>query len=243
MDEEKQNPFGTYWQEPMPWTYLEQRERFKLFERGIVRYDTSNKKDKTFSFQPRDMSDMVSDFFEDGHINLYRLKHHADRWILWSVTEGRIRMSRTKQLWIFQGTSADILKLKFGENHWELVCSDETFSILAEITEVCNQLYSEIERKLVNYKSKCNGSVRNIQLNFSNMPEMVQFQSYRTYAHKKQNSRWQYQPLKKGGNEGLEKANKSTPNPKHSVHRILSDYHLWLPTVRNYTFNGFSFKK
>ena len=115
MEEEKQNPFETYWLEPMPWTYLEQRARYKLFERGIGHSATSNENEKQISFEPRDMSEMVSDFFEDEHINLYRLKHHADRWILWSVTQGRIRMNRHKQLWIFQGTSADILKLKFGE--------------------------------------------------------------------------------------------------------------------------------
>ena len=133
-------------------------------------------------------------------------------------------------MFIYQGIAADILNLQ-QTNCWKLVEEYRGFNILKEITTMCNDVYRAIEVQLVKYNST-SGIYRQVLENFRSMPEMCQFQSYRTNCHKKQQSRWHFFAPNLGGNSGIGKAAPSIPNEKHSIHRLLCDYHFWLPSLR-----------
>ena len=223
------SPFIGWMNETDPWCYLEQLERHELFNRGVHVYDTDCKEVEEPTFQIRPIKEMVSDFFtKSGKPIWMRLMKDADRWILWAVTEGRLRMNRNKQLFLFTGGNPGILKLKFGsQDSWQPV--PEMWTVMADITAACNELYGKLERKLTNIKTRF---ARQKVDNFKDMPEFVDFQSHRGHAHKKQQSRWSFIGKKIGGNRGCEKPAKPDPNPKHSIHRLLCDYHSWLPELR-----------
>ena len=233
MEEEKSNPFENWMNEPMPWGYLEQHTRSELFKRGIFVYDNSveTRDPPHTEFEPRPEEDMLKVFFtKKGKPRFARFSAHADIWIFWAVTQGRYRMNREKQMFLFQGTNPGILKLKFSSaNDWTRM--EDGFNILGEIIEACTHLFCIIERKLVKYNGTTQIYKSRLE-NFRNIPEIVQWQSWRRPEHKKQQSRWKYQAKKLGGNKGYAKEAKNIPNEKHSVHRIVQDYHLWLPTVR-----------
>ena len=222
------NPYRDWPTETEPWSLLEQRERCELWKRGIHVYDTDCKEVETPEFKIRPTPEMVADFFDGNKIIWARLIQNADRWILWSVTQGRLRMNRNKQMFMFTGDQTDILRLKFGsENSWEQVY--ENWGVIADVTAACNELYAALERK-IDSRAKTRSARQKVE-NFKNMPEFVQFQSHRSPYHKKQQSRWAFIGKKKGGNQGYEKPDKPEPNGKHSVHRMLVNYNSWLPDL------------
>ena len=231
--DEKQNPFEEWPSCTYPWEYVEQRRKSRLFNEGTFLYKTKVRPvgEIRTEFEARPMSEMLKDFFtRNGNPKLYRLGKFADLWIFWSVTQGMYRMNRLKQMFVFQGESPDILRLKHGsENYWYHVSEHRGFQICHEITDTCNLLHSQILQKFV----RCNNRTmyrKNSLVNFRKIAEFVQFQTYRSNEHKQR--RWTYQGRKRGGNQPTLKAAPSIPHPQHSVHRILTDYHMWLPTVR-----------
>ena len=228
-DSEPSSPFIGWVNETNPWSYLEQLKRHELYQRGIHVYDTDCKESEEPTFRIRPLKEMVADFFNKrGKTKWDRFRKDADRWILWAVTEGRLRMNRNKQLFIFTGDNPEILKLKFGSRDlWKE--APEMWTVIADVTAACNQLYGALERKLTNIKTRL--AQQKVD-NFKDMPEFVDFQSHRNGAHKKQQCRWSFIGVKKGGNQGCEKPAKPDPNPKHSVHRLICDYHAWLPELR-----------
>ena len=232
MEEEKSNPFGEWPTCTYPWEYVEQRRKSRLFEEGTFLYKTKVKPTKEIrsEFEARPMKEMLKDFFKGGNPKLYRLGQSADMWIFWSVTQGMYRMNRLKQMFVFQGQSPDILRLKHGsENFWYQVPEHRGFQICHHITDTCNLLYSQILQKFVRCNNR-NTYRKNSLINFRKIAEFVQFQTYRSCEHKQR--RWTYQGRTRGGNMSTLKASPSIPHPQHSVHRILTDYHMWLPTVR-----------
>ena len=240
MDEEKQNPFTDYAECVYPWEYLERRTKCDLFKNGIFVYDTEVKtRDPPHTeFEPRNMFETMYPFFwggksknkvRHGSPNLFRLGQYADMWIFWAVTQGRYRMNRNKQMFLYQGTDPWILRLKHGsENSWTQIPEHVAFATLKAITETCNQLYTAISQQVV----RCHGRsvyFKNTLINYRKIKEFVQFQSYKKPEHK--NRRWSHQPRKVGGGK-TEKEAASIRHPQESVHRMLCDYHMWLPTVR-----------
>ena len=231
--DEKSNPFEEWPTCTYPWEYVEQRRKCRLFHEGTFLYNTEVRpvEEVRNEFEQRPMSEMLRDFFTRGGIpKLYRLGQSADMWIFWSVTQGMYRMNRLKQMFVFQGESPDILRLKHGsENSWYHVSEHRGFQICRDITDTCNLLYSQILRKFVRCNTRKTNS-KNRLINFRKIAEFVQFQTYLKPEHKQR--RWSYQGITRGGNMGRAKAAPSIPHPQHSVHRILLDYHMWLPTIR-----------
>ena len=221
-------PFSDWALEPEPWSLLEQKKRRELWLQEIHVYDTECKVEENPEFTIRKTPEMVADFFDGKQTIWPRLCKNADRWILWAVTQGRLRMNRKKHMFMFTGDKADILSLKFGsENCWQLV--NDGWGVVADVTEACNELYAALDRKLTNPRR-----TRLVQQkieNFKNMPEFVQFQSHRGHAHKKQQARYSFIGDKLGGNKGIKKPAAPEPNGKHSVHRMLMDYSSWLPDL------------
>ena len=232
MEEEKSTPFEEWMTCVCPWEYVEQRRKSRLFKKGVHVYDTKVLPVDVprTEFELRPMSEMLRDFFQEGNPLMYKFGQSADMWIFWSVTKGMYRMNQMKQMFVFQGQSPDILRLKHGsENFWLQVSEHRGFENVQKITTTCNQLYSQILRKFVRCTNR--NDLRSNRLNnFRMIEEFVQFQSHRNHEHKKR--RWTYLGRTQGGNKGRAKAASSIPHPQHSVHRLLLDYHMWVPTVR-----------
>ena len=233
MEEEKKNPFEEWPTCTYPWEYVEQRRKCRLFHEGTFLYKTKVRpvEEVRNEFEERPMREMLNDFFTKGGIpKLYRLGQSADLWIFWSVTQGMYRMNHNKQMFVFQGQSPDILRLKHGsENFWLQVSEHTGFQIVHQITDTCNLLYSQILQKFVRLPGS-NMFRKNSLINYRKIAEFVQFQTYRSAEHKQR--RWSYLEKSRGGNMPKLKAQPSIPHPQHSVHRILTDYHMWLPTTR-----------
>ena len=235
-EEEKGSPYEGWVGCAQPWEYLEQQRKHTMFKAGDCTLFTdvvTHERDRIelTTFEPRTMKRMLADFFSDKGIpKFFRTARYADRWIVWAVTEGRFRSNREKQVFVYQGRDADIIQLKhYSQNMWTKVPECEGFQIIAAITDRCNMLYDEILRAMGRHGCRSKGLKNNLE-NFMYMGEFVQFQTHRGPKHKMR--RWSYQPMGRGGNQKDIPRAKSIPHPQHSVHRLLMQYHEWLPTTR-----------
>ena len=247
-DDEKENPWAD-WPEytEQPWEMFEKLAKYHLFEKhGVCSYKAqqgpfvSNRNYNTTeerlaqpitNFEERPMAEMLQPFFLSKQPVYVQLGMHVDQFIVWAVTCGKYRSDSKKRIWVHQGTHNDILKYKHGDSAlWHKVSEDHGFHIIKKITETCNLLYDMILQKLTRHdsKSKCHACCLE---NLRNLPEFVQFQSYRKPAHKE--FKWHFQPRGQGGNKPDLKPAKSVRKKKHSIHRALLKYHFWLEPLKN----------
>ena len=235
-EEEKRNPYEDWMTRAQPWEYLEQRRKYTMFKAGDRTTFTSvveRERDRIdlTTFEPRPMKQMLADFFSGKGIpKFFRTSKYADKWIIWSVTGGRFRSNRMKQVFVYQGRDADIIQLKhYSQNMWKPLPEHEGFQAIAAITDRCNLLYDELLRAMVRHGCESKGLKNNLE-NMMYLAEFVQFQTHRGPKHGQR--RWSYQPRGRGGNQKDMPRAKSIPHPQHSVHRFLMQYHEWLPTTR-----------
>ena len=232
-----------------PWIFFERLKKFHLTGEGITsyakqtgspfasskNYDTTETRvsEPHVAFQRRTNEDMLNDFFiPSGKPKLIYLGMQVDRFIIWSVTQGRYRVDTNKKVFAYQGTESDILKLKYGDaKMWRRVDESSGFLILKLITKTCNELYTDLLEKLSRYEADAHSHyAKNCLTNLRNHPEFVAFQRYRGYEHK--NYKWVFQPEPQGGGKEDREAAISISNKKHSVHRSLLNYHFWLPSLK-----------
>ena len=129
------------------------------------------------------MSEMLRFFFLSKQPVYTHLGMHVDQFIVWAVTRGKYRSDSNKKVWVHQGTHQDILKFKHGDPElWLKVQEDHGFHIIKEITKTCNLLYDMILQKLTRHNSTSKFHACCLE-NLRNLPEFVQFQSYRKPAH------------------------------------------------------------
>ena len=239
--EEKVNEFSDWPSREEPWDRLNARWLFKngipmfgLDESCTVIKTLTEKEIKELKkrFEPREMADMLKDFFHNGKPVLARMGQQASLWILWSVTQGKYRVNHWKKMWVFTGQDPHIRNLL--TSNWE---KTEMFSyewidsesIMKEITNTCNRLYAKILQKLKRHTSKSK-YYKCMLLNLRNLPEFVMFQNGRAHVHKQ--NRWFYVGRSVGGNKQDLKPAPSIPHPMCSVHHMLEDYHDWLPNLK-----------
>ena len=235
---EKPNPFAEYSQHyDEPWVFHELGAKCDLWKRGRQDYERKNtdhpqRKNANywFEFKPLPMEVMVAEFFtESGKPRLLRLGKHVEKWLVWVVTQGFYRMDQNKKMFTFKGVNPTILHFKCSKGFWDRVDPPfENFPILRDITEACNRLYARLLAKLSRYDSK-SPFYKAVLQNLVCFPELVMFQTYRDKSHK--HYQWKHQPAPLGGNM-MSKPEKHIELKKHSVHRILQDFHDWLPAIK-----------
>ena len=242
-DEKGVNPYFDYMEyTAQPWVYFERQKKYKLYRKGISSYCkqagspfastnnydvTEERQPSVIAFQPRNVKDMLADFFVSGKPKLTFLGKHADQFIIWSVCQGRYRANSNKSVWVYQGADGDILKLKHGESAlWRKVDETVGFGIIREIAEMCDRLYAEILHRFARYSSSSKYYKCCLE-NYRNLPEFAQFQTHRTPDHKKMV--WIHQGRSQGGKKKDMKPEKPIANKVQSIHRALLNYHTWLP--------------
>ena len=225
-----------YASEKIPWKHLAFYHEYKLAKK---RQRLALPKDLIESeFQRRQTAVVVDEFFRDGKpmLMMPHLGQMVDYWIFYFVTDGRIRSDHNKKTRIFKFergginyvTWATILKRSEGKD-WLPVDEAKAYPLICGITEACNDVLSEIRRKLqgLQIKGDCK---RNQFQNLNNHPEFVPFQQNRTYDHKR--FVWRYQPRKIGGNGGRYPPGRPTRLEKNSIHKMTMELHEWLPNFR-----------
>ena len=114
-------------------------------------------------------------------------------------------------------------------NEWKQLSDDASYAVILEITELCNDVQELLLRRMrrSNIKTKLR---KEIFQNLQNQPEFVPFQQNRTHDHK--NFRHYKQRRKKDGNQpGEHPAAKPNRLQLPSVHKMLTEYHRWLPRM------------
>ena len=238
MEEEKVNEYVDWPSREDPWDRLDTRW---LFKNGVPQIDEdpmvktrpkAELKVLKESFEAREMADMLKDFFHNGKPVLGHMGQQAALWILWSVTRGKYRVDTNKRMWVFTGEDPHFRLLQ--TKHWQKVEGfsyeySDSDSIMKQITGTCNRLCGKVLQKLKRYPGKSK-YYKCMLLNLRNLPEFVMFQNGRAHAHKQ--NRWFYVGRSVGGNKADLKPAPSIPHAMCSVHRMLEDYHDWLPGLK-----------
>jgi hypothetical protein len=232
-----ESPFVDWVTYDHPWDYLERRTKHHMWKnQGVRDYKRNHliKEAPAHEFEELPMNTMLSLFFRsNGKPNQMIMLKNVDQWIVWAVTQGRYCMDKNKNTYVYRGNTDlfdpdAILFLKDSSGYWDCVPQENGFPILGAITEAANRLCEAVLRKLTRVEPR-NIGVRTIQNNLSTLPEFVMFQSYRSHMHK--NYLWNHGPPgKRGGKRGP--VARPLREPKHSVQRILRNYHLWLPSMK-----------
>ena len=236
-----ENPFLDWPSATTPWELLELYTKCHMWKHNpFVRFDRnrflkSHPKRKEAAqwseFREPPQEEMLSTFFTStGKPRLFRLGQRFDWWLFWAVTNGFYRMDKNKRTYTYVGEHVPtILDFKDSKGFWDN-CSDGVgFPILRDITEACNRLMAAVLAKLSRWQKRTKTVVCYLD-NMIRLPEMVMFQSYRGHDHKQY--RWHYQPGPRCGGRAAKVA-RPMQIPKHSVHWMMMNYHLWLPSLKN----------
>ena len=228
-----------------PWQFLERYNKCYMWKRGNMYYERNkliqphpkrNSASFWWDFKELEMDIMVSEFFTEktGKPRFHRLAQNVDKWLVWAVTQGFYRMDKFKNIYVFKGVNPTILDLHDSKGWWDNASSpQDNFPILRDITDAVNRLYAAVLCRLSRIEPRTKSLTCLLQ-NLINLPEFVMFQSYRGHDHKQ--FLWRYQPGPKRGSK-TPTAAKPVRIPKHSVHWILMNYHLWLPQIKDVTKN------
>ncbi len=218
-----------------PWDLLYAQKAFNCFKSDTVvtPVEVTHVKDRNFiemwtEFVPRPIEDMVNEFFDGKHA--LHLGRNAHYWILWSVTQGKWRMTKNRTMFRFMGDDPEIQKMRAMGDNWDRVTSAKMSFCpnLVAITDTCNFLHTTLLTRL---RGIDNGrKTFQIRLkNFSELPEFVPVQRNRDHYHKKH--RWEHAKKSQGGELPDLPAQPSVPHKINSVHFMLREYHEWLPPV------------
>ena len=156
------------------------------------------------------------------------LRNGVYSWVIWFVTDGRIRIDKNRNFWYFQGTGKTVLGDKIHQiksstkNNWRKI---DIPNGIFQITELCNEVKYTLTQQLKQF-SKNNPKSRigkALYENLAECPDIVATQRDRNNTHR--NNIWRFQPACQGGNRGNAKRAPAQENKVASVHKFLQEYH------------------
>ena len=205
---------------------------------------------ETFVFQFPTVKDVLQNFLVevDGLVRprMELFGSQTQYYVLWYVTSGRICANRNKTLFILWNHKAkpidlkSISQLQNQDNckHWKAFSSGPNFEFYYKLCEICQDVFDELVKILATYnrqrkylKNHHPGFV--IHRNLNNMPSFKTFRKDITndFEHKKYV--WTYATKKLGGNQGFAKPCEPTRLMLPCIHKMLVQYHSWLPNFRS----------
>ena len=201
---------------------------------------------ETFRWEPPAVLDVLKNYFLDENNDpKYMGGPHIQSHILWAVTDGRICANRNKQLfvlWNLKHKPVDIrsisqLQMPQNTHLWKTLPHEDNFETLYRITETCQDVFDEYVRLLgkSNTKKRYNSDTSASFVMWRNYNNMPSFKTFRKdvrsdFEHKKY--QWKYARRRLGGNNGLAEPCKPTKKVLPCVHKMLIQYHSWLPNFR-----------
>lgn len=202
----------------------------------------------TFEFPIPSTNDIVQFFIEevDGVVKpkLIYFSPYIQYYVFWAVTGGRICSNRNKQLFVLWNHKhkpidiKSISQLQSPQNThlWKTISNSSApdFELFYKISETCQDVFDELLRIISNYDRRKTGSqiASVIHRNINSMPSFKTFRQdiKKDFEHKKY--MWEYCQRKRGGNQGLEKPSNPTRYVLPCVHKMMVQYHAWLPNFR-----------
>jgi len=232
---EDDNPNESYWKYAAPYDYLYNRIIHRQINGQLAQDLPIVNFEEPATWDPPSALEICENFW---FINYHGkkvpraayLRKDAHNWIIWFVTDGRIRVDKNRNFYYFQGTSNTVLEIKSStRNNWRKI--DIPNDIFA-ITELCNEVKSTLTDQLKQF-SLLNPSrnFKSIYENLAALPDIVATQRERG-PHR--NNFWRFQPKRLGGNRGNGKRSPSDENRVASVHKFLCEYHnVFCPKLGN----------
>ena len=162
------------------------------------------------------------------------------QWIFYEATQGLVRSDKNKQVWVSSlfrkkgtepWTPSQRLYLRKRLNlaeYWTLEDREGGFNLIEEVTRRCNEIHSELLMHLATRRQT--RTVKQRLLNIRELPDFVNFQTYRKPEHSRY--RWEFSPIPQGGNNDCLQAERPVKVKVNSVHSLMSQYHNWLGKVR-----------
>ena len=173
--------------------------------------------------------------------SLRKLGPQCNMWIFYEASRGLIRSDKNKRVWVsnlFRKNNTKLwtpsqrlnLRKRLNSFNYWTACLNESvsFKLISDITLRCNQIYSELLMYLSARRQTM--AVKHKLENLRELPEFVDFQTYRTRDHK--HYKYCFAPTPQGGNNDAIKAARPLPVKLHSVHGLMMQYHNWLGKLK-----------
>ena len=162
------------------------------------------------------------------------------QWIFYEATQGLIRSDKNKQVWVSSlfrkkgakpWTQSQRIHLRKRLNkleYWTVEDREGGFNLIEEVTRRCNEIHSELLMHLATRRQT--RTVKQRLLNIRELPDFVNFQTYRKTEHSRY--RWEFAPTPQGGNNDCLQAERPVKVKVNSVHALMLHYHNWLGKFR-----------
>ena len=172
--------------------------------------------------------------------------------VFWAVTGGRLCSNRNKQLFVLwnhkrkkvgnsqYGTyNKAIAQLQNQKNThlWKTARSDTDFETFYRITECCQDVFDELVRQLGKYCMRKGYTTDTSPMyvahrNLNNMPSFKTFRKDVKNDFDHNRYKWEYASRIRGGNQGIAPPGKPTRLVIPCIHKMMVQYHSWLPNFR-----------
>ena len=172
--------------------------------------------------------------------------------VFWAVTGGRLCANRNKQLFVlwnhrqkkiasanYNKYQENIAQLQHPQNShlWKTARSDTDFETFYRITECCQDVFDELVRQVGKYcmRKGYTSDTQPMYVTHHNLLNMPSFKTFRKdvksdYDHNRY--KWEYARRIKGGNQGVTRPEKPTQCIIPCIHKMMVQYHSWLPNFR-----------
>ena len=192
-----------------------------------------------WEFKPFDIDellnpiDTVSKYFDGAR----KLGPHCYMWIFYEATRGLIRSDKNKRVFVATAakrtgrrswTPSQTAHLrKRLVQCWDKIDHESGHKVISEITQKCNDIQRQLIINLMDRQQT--RSTKQKLMNIREMPDFVEFQTYRRNEHKYY--KYEYAPIPQGGSNTALPPSAPLRIKIQSVHGLMLQYHDWLGII------------